>query len=313
MNIRKINKILAISLAAMLIGFQAQAADAYSQTWEQLVSSDAFMWGILALEGFLIFMALALLVVVYKVKNILDEKYAPETDAAAETVAKTQSIFVTWYERANAFVPAEKEKDILLDHDYDGIQELDNNLPPWWKLMFNLTIVFALVYVGYFHLFNMGSLSDEEYQIEMAEAKVKTEQFMAKKSNLIDEMNVMAVTEDAALAKGKTVYDQNCSACHGKLGEGGIGPNMTDAYWLHGGDVKDIFKTIKYGVPEKGMISWKTQLTPTQMQQVSSFILTLQGTNPPNAKEPQGQLYERTVDPQNVSETPAATQDVVAN
>ncbi len=195
------------------------------------------------------------------------------------------------YNRWTNVVPVEKEEDIMFDHAYDGIRELDNSLPPWWVAMFYLTIAFAVVYFGYYHVTGMGMSSSERYEQQMQKAEDAVAEYLSKQANLVDETNVTVLTDENELAMGKTVYDMNCLACHGALGEGGVGPNFTDQYWIHGGDIKDLFRTIKYGVPEKGMISWKSQLSPSDMHRVASFILTLQGTNPPGAKEPQGELY----------------------
>ncbi len=202
-----------------------------------------------------------------------------------------------WWNRFNRkawdLVPMEKERDILLDHNYDGIKELDNVLPPWWVAMFYITIAFAVVYLGYYHVWDKGSGSAEEYAIEMEQAQKAVDQYLAAKGNLVNESNVVMVEDEMALSLGETLFRTNCTPCHGQLGEGNsIGPNLTDKYWVHGGGIKDIFKVIKNGIPEKGMIAWKSQLAPADIQKVASFILSLQGTNPPNAKDPQGELYE---------------------
>jgi cytochrome c oxidase cbb3-type subunit 3 len=193
-------------------------------------------------------------------------------------------------------VPVEKEEEVLTDHEYDGIRELDNNLPPWWTTLFYATIAFSVVYLVYYHVLDMGPLQEEEYQIQMANAEAALEEFRAEKAEegeLIDEENVNIVTDESTLAEAGRIYMQYCSACHGNEGQGGVGPNLTDNYWIHGGSVQDIFNTIKYGVPEKGMIAWQGQLSPEQMQGLSSYILeSLVGTNPPNPKESQGELYE---------------------
>ncbi len=189
-------------------------------------------------------------------------------------------------------VPVEREEEIDLQHDYDGIRELDNSLPPWWVALFVITIVFSGIYMVYYHWGGPGPSSDEEYAIEVEKAQVAVEAYLAKQANNVDETNVIALTDADAISQGKTIWDANCLVCHGAGGEGGVGPNMADEYWLHGGTINDIFKTIKYGVPEKGMIAWSAQLRPVDMQKVASFILTLQGTNPPNAKEPQGEKMQ---------------------
>ncbi len=189
-------------------------------------------------------------------------------------------------------VPIENEESILTDHEYDGIRELDNNLPTWWKYMFYATIVFSFAYIYYFHFSGTNLSQAAEYEQEVAQAEKDIEEYRKTVANSIDESNVTLLADAKGLENGKKVFLQSCAACHGTAGEGGVGPNLTDEYWLHGGDIKSIFKTIKYGVPQKGMISWKAQLTPVIMQEVASFITTLKGTNPANGKAPQGDKYE---------------------
>jgi len=189
-------------------------------------------------------------------------------------------------------VPIEREAEIEFHHEYDGIRELDNILPPWWKYMFYATIVFAVVYLFYFHVSKTGDLQAAEYTKEMAAANKQKEAYMKLMASKMDENSVKLLTDKKNLELGKTIFSQNCSACHGKLGEGGVGPNLTDKYWIHGGGIKNVFKTIKHGVPEKGMKSWQGDFSPPQIQQVASYIISLEGSNPPNPKAPQGDLFE---------------------
>jgi cytochrome c oxidase cbb3-type subunit 3 len=205
-------------------------------------------------------------------------------------------------------VPIEREAEIMFHHNFDGIRELDNRLPPWWVNLFIITVVWSAAYMFYYHWGGGGPSSIDEYQEEMERAKREIAVAMAGATNQVDENSVVALTESTALAEGELIFKNLCAACHGQLGEGGVGPNLTDDYWLHGGGVKNIFKVIKYGVPEKGMISWQSQLTPTDMQKVSSYILTLRGTNPPNAKDPQGELWKEEEAP--AEETGARTGSV---
>lgn len=189
--------------------------------------------------------------------------------------------------RGDTTVMTGKAKDVIhSNHDFDGIQEYDNDLPPWWKYMFYVSIVFAIGYMLHYHVFNTGILQEEEYEMEMQQAALLAS-LHADDPNAVTDYKVM--TDAVALEKGKTAYIQNCAACHGQNGEGTVGPNLTDEYWLHGGDVNDIFKTIKYGVPSKGMVPWQGKLTKDQILEVSSYILSLQGSNPENGKEPQGE------------------------
>ena len=222
--------------------------------------------------------------------RLLEEQGVEALEKAGITVKK-ESWFSWLYKKATDVVPVEKEKDIMFDHEYDGIRELDNSLPPWWVAMFYITIFIGVVYFTYYHITGTGMSSREEYALEMEEAEKAVQAYLAKQADSVDETNVEMLADENEIALGESLYKANCAACHGQLGEGGVGPNLTDEYWIHGGSIKDVFKTIKYGVPEKGMISWKSQLRPTDMHKVSSFIMTLKGTNPPNAKEPQGEIF----------------------
>lgn len=182
--------------------------------------------------------------------------------------------------------PIEEEKDMVIDHEYDGIQELNNPIPTWFNVLFYSTVIFGFVYLLVYHVFGWGLNQDQEYIQEVAIAEKVKQEYLAQAANLIDESSVVF---DAAMAPaGKSVFMTNCAACHGANGEGGIGPNLTDRYWLHGGEIKDVFKTVKYGVPEKGMVPWEQTLTPGQIAEVSNYILTLRDTKPANGKASEG-------------------------
>ncbi|MEL7160160.1 MAG: c-type cytochrome [Bacteroidota bacterium] len=227
-------------------------------------------------------------------KARLLDKYSAEELATVgvDATVMTQPWWKTALERLSDRVPQEKEADILLDHNYDGVMELDNNLPPWWKGVFYLSVAFAPLYIYFTHFSDYAKSSAEAYVIEMETAEADIKAFLATQENAVDESNVTLLLEKEALNKGQTIFGSKCAVCHGQAGEGGIGPNLTDEYWIHGGDIAAVFRTIKHGVPEKGMIPWKNELRPRDMQEVASYILSLVGTNPPNAKEPQGERYE---------------------
>jgi cytochrome c oxidase cbb3-type subunit III len=218
------------------------------------------------------------------VKNRLEKTEAKKVE---KVIVKEKSIL----EVLNASVDIENEAEIMLDHNYDGIQELDNDLPPWWKYGFVLTVLVAVLYLLHYHGIRTGDLQGAEYKKEVAVAKLKLDEFMRNSANNVDETTVKFLSDAAAIQAGKDVYTASCVACHSKLGEGSVGPNLTDNYWIHGGSISDLFKTIKYGWPDKGMKAWKEDLSPMQIAQVASYIKTLVGTNPPNPKAPQGELY----------------------
>lgn len=223
-----------------------------------------------------------------------------------KVVASNESKSITGYDwqglwqKLLSLKPIEQEKDIVIDHEYDGIRELDNPIPTWFNALFYSTVAFGLVYLLVYHVFSWGLNQDQEYVREMAIAEREKEEYLSKAANLIDEASI-TVDETGSLAiAGKSIFAANCVACHGALGEGGIGPNLTDEFWLHGGDIKDIFKVVKYGVPDKGMVPWEQTLTPSQIAEVSNYIVTLKGTNPLNGKEAQGEKYISTTEVKSV-------------
>jgi cytochrome c oxidase cbb3-type subunit 3 len=190
-------------------------------------------------------------------------------------------------------VSVEKEADILMDHDYDGIKELDNALPPWWKYGFIITIVVAFLYLLNFHVLGYGKNPTEEYQEEIAKAQEAKELFEAKNVDKVDELNLQ-MPDAAGINAGKEIFTTVCWACHGKLGEGGAGPNLTDDYWIHKGSLTDIYLSIKHGYADKGMQSWEKNYSPKEINNLAGYIKTLKGTNPPNPKAPQGDIYLET-------------------
>jgi cytochrome c oxidase cbb3-type subunit 3 len=211
---------------------------------------------------------------------------------------------------------AKIENEKLMDHEYDGIQELDNFLPPWWTWLFIITIVFSVAYVFHFHIFKTGDLQAVEFykdmnpewsqdDLRMAGPSYRYESPYAGSSSVAtvtvsttstsngEPVDIVLLTDNTSLDNGKQIYTVNCVACHGVNGEGLIGPNMTDDYWIHGGSLEDIVHIINVGVPAKGMIPWDKTLTPLQILEVSSYIVSLVGTDPPNQKAPEGELYIR--------------------
>jgi len=184
--------------------------------------------------------------------------------------------------------PLSEEKEILIAHDYDGIQELDNPIPAWFMYLFYGTIIFAAGYLLNYHVFHTGQLQYEEYKTEMAQAEVAHKLYLSKAANQVDENTVKLVHDPAVIASGQAIFKTNCVPCHGDHAQGVVGPNLTDDYWLHGNKIGDLFKTVKYGVLTKGMPTWEKVLTPKQISDVVNFVKSIHGTNPANPKAPQG-------------------------
>jgi cytochrome c oxidase cbb3-type subunit 3 len=188
--------------------------------------------------------------------------------------------------------PTEAVEDV--GHDFDGIRELDNRVPPWFNYLFVGTVIFAFVYMLDYHVLKISPLSESEYITEVQAAEIQKRIAFAADGE-IDETTLAALKDDASIKAGAENYQKYCVSCHGPQGGGVVGPNLTDTYWIHGGDVKNIYSTIKVGVPAKGMIAWQLVFSQKQMQQLASFVLSLQGTNPPGGKAPEGNLYIQPV------------------
>ncbi len=201
---------------------------------------------------------------------------------------------VDLWKTLNAATPIELENSVDTGHDYDGIRELDNVIPPWFTATFVVTILFAAIYMYRYHIAGSAPTQIEEYKTEMKNAELRQLEYLKHEANLIDE-NTVTMMNEGQYEEGKSIYKTACAVCHGNAGEGLVGPNMTDDYWIHGGSIKDIFKVIKYGVIDKGMKPWKDDYSPNQIAQLSSYIKSMRGTNPPNPKEPQGELYKEAV------------------
>jgi cytochrome c oxidase cbb3-type subunit 3 len=264
-------------------------------------------WIFVMVAAVIIVEFLVILGLLRSIKNLLiGLGYQPEI------AAKEVKPLINWKwldKTLNDAVPIHKEAEILTDHEYDGIRELDNNLPPWWKYGFYFTIIFAVYYLFDYHVLHTSPLSGQEYQQQIAEADEMKKQRLKVAGANVDENSVTLLADAGMIAAGKGIYDGNCASCHGANGEGLVGPNLTDEFWIHGGGIKNIFKTIKYGVPAKGMIAWQGQLNPEAMQKVSSYVMTLQGTKPANAKAPQGEAWLEIAVPNDSLSTVSAVLD----
>jgi cytochrome c oxidase cbb3-type subunit 3 len=185
----------------------------------------------------------------------------------------------------------QEKQDVDTGHDYDGIREFDNPLPRWWLLTFYGTVVFSVFYWLHYHTLETGLLPSDAYKAEIKQAEDEENARQAKleaEGKGVNEQQLVAMAKDAqAISRGAALFKQNCLACHGDKGQGVVGPNLTDDYWLHGGKAMDIYKTISVGIPEKGMPAWRPLLGATKVQDATAFILTLRGKKAPG-KAPQG-------------------------
>jgi len=274
-------------------GLEAQAATPGAVA---LMTAQNLFWYLFAANAVLFLILVAQLIVLKGMVRTLSGKR--EEEVAPLKADEAPSFADTILQKLTKRPAPEQEKDLLMHHEYDGIRELDNVLPPWWLWLFYGTIIWAVVYLVNVHVIKVWPDQEREYELEMAQAKADVEAYLARQAAAVDENTVVALTDAATLASGRTIFTDFCRACHGDQGEGNaVGPNLTDAYWIHGGSINDVFRTIKYGVVEKGMQSWKTDLSPQQVQAVASYILSIGGSEPPNAKAPEGELWKPAPEP----------------
>lgn len=275
-----------ILLSLFVLGMQPAFADEGN-----LMSGEAMNYiGFGAIMLALITLCVAMFVVLKAFKAVAKILLGPEAAEAnlaaikAEKKAARESRLI----KLLSLKPLSEESSLLLEDDYDGIKELDNPTPAWFMYLFYVTIAFAVGYLLIYHVFGVGQLQYEEYKTEMAVAARDKAAFLAKSGDKVDENTVKLTTDAGTLAAGKAIFTERCAACHGANGQGMVGPNLTDDYWLHGNKITDLFKTIRYGVQSKGMPMWESQLTPKQISDVANYIESIHGTNPANPKEPQG-------------------------
>ena len=285
-----------IAMIAFLAGASMFPAKTMAQT--DATVEEVFVkisTGELYMVGVIVLVLLAVLIYQVRLFNSLYRMTLKE-----EELAKAEQPIVS-AKKINKIltdaVDIEDESSILLDHEYDGIQELDNNLPPWWVWLMWGTIIFAVVYLFNYHIFKVSPLQLDEYkaEVELAES--------LKDLNAVTELTAVLLTSESDLNAGKTVFVKFCIACHKEDGRGEIGPNLTDEYWIHGNDIKDLFKIIKYGSPNGKMTPHGNLLTPLQIQQVASFVLNMpyaEGMPPEGNKIPKAGAIEEPNPEQNV-------------
>ena len=291
-NAKPLATLALLLLASTVFGQDTAAAPKGAKTIAGMEASTFYiMVSVLFLE--LLVIIGMLLNIRFLLKQEKERVAAPITEEEKIVAEQEKANRLSWWDRINKLRPVSQEADLDLGHDYDGIRELNNRLPPWWLYGFYLCIIFAAVYLWRFHVSHTGPSSKEEYETSMAKAEQKVQEYLKKKGEIVDENTVKYMTAAEDLQAGKAIFTDpsKCPACHTPEGGGNaVGPNLTDDYWLYGGSIKDIFKTIKYGTA-KGMRSWKDDLSPKQIAQVSSYVKSLRGTKPANAREPQGTLY----------------------
>jgi cytochrome c oxidase cbb3-type subunit 3 len=246
--------------------------------------------------GIVLLILIAIEIIVAAVENImlhsLDEKAKERYIAEKDKLPEFKWLKAIWIFFIGKKKEGVTEETIIIDHDFDGIKELDNNLPPWWIYLFYATIVFAIIYHIRFDFIKEYTQA-EEYEMEVAAAEIAIAEYKKTAKDLVDASTVELLTDAADLAAGKQIFDTNCVACHMADGGGGIGPNLTDQHWILGGGIKNVFSTVSEGGRDgKGMVAWKQILKPAEIAQVASYVISLGGTSPANPKEAEGELWE---------------------
>lgn len=302
-NSQKVNYFKALVPFAMLLAmpintYAQDTAATTSSFWANPSKIDWILWAF----GITIF--IESLAVFYLASRAM--RFIKPT---ASTTIKQKSALAKWWNKINNFVPIEQEANIDSGHSYDGIRELNNVTPPWFTFSFAMSILFAFAYLWRYHVAQSAPLQIQEYNIAIEQARIAQAEYLKKQSNSIDENNVKMLG-DSDIAAGQKIFAANCAACHGAKGNsqpGGVGPNLTDSHWIHGGSIQNVFKTIKYGYPDKGMKAWKDDFAPNQIAQLASYIESIKGTNIAGGKEPQGEV-ETATDNTNTDTTATTSQ-----
>ncbi len=295
-----------IVIAFLLLEFTIESGK------EMAIEKHPIIWAVLAM---VLLFAIAIEVISEALRTILyrglnpearERFLAQEKDRTSQQFSRIKRV----YTNLLGSKPIEEEGEIVLDHNYDGIRELDNKLPPWWVYGFYLTIIFAGVYLARYHIFD-GASQAEEFETEMEDARLALEEYRRITKDLVDVNTVTLLTETSDINAGKAIFGVSCVVCHKDDGGGGIGPNLTDEYWILGGGIKNVFNIISEGGRDgKGMVGWKTELKPNEMAQVASYLLTFQGTTPADPKDPEGELW---VDPDATPSVDEVIQEVVVD
>ncbi|MEI6311922.1 MAG: cbb3-type cytochrome c oxidase N-terminal domain-containing protein [Bacteroidota bacterium] len=287
---KTIISILLLCFLTTVASAQNMATDATASKPDFLSSPKNFLTILLLATIFLEF--LFIIYFSWKTTKFLN----PETAVEASPEVETETTFETFWNKINNFKSKGEEDTIDTGHNYDGIRELDNVTPPWFITAFALSIIFAAVYLYRYHIAESAPLQIEEYNIEMANADAEKAKLNPANEKIITAETVTMLGA-ADIAKGKMLFTANCVSCHGANAAsmpGGVGPNLTDEYWIHGGSIANVFSSITNGWPEKGMISWKSQLSSMQIAQIASYVKSTKGTVKAGGKESQGEIYLET-------------------
>lgn len=267
---------------------------------------------VLLFLGVFLFLLIAIEIVVSAVDKVtyhlLTEEQKKQLDEAQSLPFTESAFYKNIIKKLTRSNEVEQEADVMLDHNYDGIKELDNVLPPWWVYLFYGTIIFACIYLVRYEILGSDTQA-QEFDKEVAAAKIAVDEYNKTAPDQMNKEKVTLLTDAASIAAGKDIFTKNCIPCHRPDAGGQIGPNLTDDMWINGGGIKNVFNTIMEGGRDgKGMISWKATIKPSDIQKVASYVLSLQGSKPVNPKptEPEAKKWVDEAAPKDAAK-PAAT------
>lgn len=285
LNNKRINSIILLGLMTLPAIMSAQnAIQAAPSSFEGFNFLRWFLLAVILLEVFILAFF----------GKILFKQFAA-FEGVTEEKQESTNLFIQWWNKTNNFGSSEDEAKIDTGHNYDGIRELDNNIPAWFSASFLACILFAVIYMYIYHIESSLPLSVEEYKIEVEEAEIAHQEYLKTSGSSIDENKISLSTEKSDIEEGKKLYAANCAACHLADGGGQAGPNLTDEAWVYGCSPKDIYQSIKYG-RKNGMMAWKDNFNDNQILQISSFVKSLQGTKSATPKAAQGSVCSMSAD-----------------
>ena len=241
--------------------------------------------------GMLIIVMLVVAFVLFKISFVLQKMISTNANTVVDTEFEKAMDERTIWQKLAGLRPMKYEQTMMMEHAYDGILEIDNPIPAWFMTLFYGSIIISVLYMFVYHVVGDGHIMTTEYNEQLVEGESIKQAYMKKFASSINENNVTLLKDENSVKEGKKMFAQNCVACHAADGGGGVGPNLTDEFWLHGGSIKSVYHTISQGVAEKGMIAWKGTLKPKEIQKVTSYVLSLQGSNPTDPKAPDGEIW----------------------
>lgn len=288
-------KNLIITIFAMLATFQWLLAETVQESSTPKEESGGFSMTdvvLYALIGLVVILIIRVINELFLMRRQIRKLRRDIVPGAEVDPDEDKDMVQVFLDRFYGLKPMSMEGELVMDdHEYDGIKELSNGMPPWLQAFFGVTIVFAIVYFTWYIVLEKGPDQYQEYQAQMDIANKQKEERLKQLALTIDENNVTLLTDETEILAGKQTFTNLCATCHGTNGEGKDGPNLTDQYWIHGGGINNVFKTIKYGVAGKTMIAWQEMLDPLQIQRVASYVISLEGSNPPDQKGPEGTIW----------------------